>query len=105
MTIIANSSGHVLNLSDFSQYTTKQSMIQEDRSVRTFLEMAIAQFSLNSNVYTPIGAGKLFETETTNNVERIGNGMILRAGVAKGVRICQNYGKPCPALILDCKRS
>lgn len=44
----------------------------------------------------------MFETETENNVENVGNGMLLRAGIAKGVRIVQNYGNTCPALILDC---
>jgi hypothetical protein len=44
----------------------------------------------------------MFETdpETTEVVE---NGIVLRMGVAKGVRIVQNDGNPMPALVLDCE--
>lgn len=91
-----------MELDDFQQYIDKDSIYQEDRSIRTFLEMAVAQVAINNNSYMPIGAGKLFETETERNVQRVGNGMLLRSGVAKGVRIVQNFGDPCPALILDC---
>jgi hypothetical protein len=31
------------------------------------------------------------------------NGIVLRAGVAKGVRVVENYGNPAPALVLDSK--
>lgn len=92
-----------MDLDNLQQYIDKDSVYQEDRSIRTFLEMAVAQVAINNNTYTPIGAGKLFETETEQNVQRIDNGMLLRSGVAKGVRIVQNFGEPCPALVLDCK--
>lgn len=85
------------------QYINKDSIYQEDRSIRTFLEMAVAQVAVNNNTYIPIGDGKLFETETEHNVEHLDNGILLRSGVAKGVRIVQNYGDPTPALVLDCK--
>jgi len=51
--------------------------------------------------YTPIGAGKLFETQT-NNLTQVNNGMVLRSGIAKGVRIVQGEGSdPVAALVVD----
>lgn len=47
VTITPNQACHVLDLANLSQYETKTSVYDEDRSVRTFLEMAITQFSLN----------------------------------------------------------
>uniref|UniRef100_A0A915CN86 Uncharacterized protein n=1 Tax=Ditylenchus dipsaci TaxID=166011 RepID=A0A915CN86_9BILA len=82
--------GHCLELSDLEQYTTKRSLQHEDRSVRTFLEMALAQTPLNEDEYTRIGAGKLFEVPK-QEMRSVGNGM--------------NYGKPCPAVIIDAKIS
>lgn len=61
---------------------------------------------LLSNSYTSIGAGKLFEVPNAAGMvgERIGGGeIVLRAGVAKGVRIVENDGKTAPALVLDHK--
>lgn len=49
-----------------------------------------------------IGSGKLFETIPDNN-QQAGNGIILRSGVAKGVRIVHDFGHPKPALVLDSK--
>lgn len=45
--ITPNASNPILDLCDYKQYITKQSLYNEDRSVRTFLEMAITQFALN----------------------------------------------------------
>ena len=115
ITIQPNPQQHILDISDFSQYRKRKVVFEEDRTTRTFLEMAITQFSINkwvlqfhlffilptfSNVYSPVGAGKLFEV-TPENQRRVGNGVVLRSGVAKGVRVVQNYGKPSPALVLD----
>lgn len=55
-----------------------------------------------SNVYTSIGAGSLYETSEDATMP-IGNGMVLRTGISKGVRIIENDGNPSPALVLDCK--
>jgi hypothetical protein len=53
-----------------------------------------------SNIYSAVGAGKLFETSAERD-EPVENGIVLRSGVVKGVRICENYGDPTPALVLD----
>jgi len=53
-----------------------------------------------SNFYSPIGAGKLYEV-TPENQRQVGNGIVLRSGAAKGVRVVKNYGNPAPALVLD----
>uniref|UniRef100_A0A915DJW6 Uncharacterized protein n=1 Tax=Ditylenchus dipsaci TaxID=166011 RepID=A0A915DJW6_9BILA len=57
ISITPNAAVHELDLDDYNQYVTKKSLYNEDRSVRTFLEMAITQFSINNNQYTPVGAG------------------------------------------------
>lgn len=101
MSLSKSNSGQVLELSNLQQYISKDSFYQEDRSLRNFLEMAVAQVAINQNIYTAIGSGKLFETESVKNVQRVDNGIILRSGIVKGVRIVQNFGNPCPALILD----
>lgn len=55
-------------------------------------------------LYTPIGAGKLFEIVDENRNREIDNGMVLRSGISKGVRIVKGtQGKPTPALVVDCK--
>lgn len=102
VTITPNQAIPVLPLDDICQYITKESLYKEDRSVRTFLEMAITQFSINNNSYTMVGAGKLFETNPDNN-QQAGNGIVLRSGVAKGVRVVHDFGNPKPALVLDTK--
>ncbi len=100
VSIIENVTGHELDLEDLSQYVTKESLIKENRSLRTFLEMAVSMFAVNQELYFPVGAGKAFQKD---GAQEIGRGMILRAGLAKGVRIVSNYGNPCPALVLDCE--
>lgn len=99
ISITPNSAMPVLDLCDYEQYTSGKSLYDEDRSVRTFLEMVIGQYSVNNNVYTPIGPGRLFVT--SEDMEEIDSGIVLRTGVAKGVRVVQNDGKPKPALVLD----
>ncbi|KAH7728981.1 WAGO-3 protein [Aphelenchoides avenae] len=98
--ILANLKVPVLDLTDISQYLDGTSLYQEDRSLRTFLELVTSQHVLNSDEYAAIGAGKLFANDTTK-YRNIGNGMCLRPGVAKGVKVVKNYGQPTPALVLD----
>lgn len=45
--IIPNSSGHVIQLDDFRQYQSGESVHGENRTIRTFLELAVAQSSIN----------------------------------------------------------
>jgi hypothetical protein len=45
--ISPNSEMHKLDLSCIAQYTTNESLFNEDRSLRTFLEMAISQYPIN----------------------------------------------------------
>jgi hypothetical protein len=44
----------------------------------------------------------MFETDP-DSTELVENGIVLRMGVAKGVRIVKNDGNPMPAIILDCE--
>uniref|UniRef100_A0A183BQ53 Piwi domain-containing protein n=1 Tax=Globodera pallida TaxID=36090 RepID=A0A183BQ53_GLOPA len=104
ITITPNQQKPVLDISDYCQYYSKKSLFDEDRTVRTFLEMCISQFSINRDIYTPIGAGKLYEVTPEEQIS-VGNGVVLRSGVAKGVRIVRNYGNLAPALVLDIKVS
>jgi hypothetical protein len=45
--ISPNATNQVLDLCDISQYTTEKPLTDEDRSLRTFLEMATSQHSIN----------------------------------------------------------
>lgn len=101
--IAENASGGVLDLTNLQQYRTSESLVREDRSLRTFLEMGVSMQAVNRNMYIPVGAGKAFETIGTDDRAKCGNGMVLRRGLAKGVRIVKNDGNVCPALVLDCK--
>nr|CAD2172651.1 unnamed protein product [Meloidogyne enterolobii] len=104
VSVTPNAQCPVLDLSDMEQYKSRKSMFDEDRTLRTFLEMALTQFSINNNQYAPVGVGKLYEITPENQVN-VGNGIVMRSGVAKGVRIVHNYGDPAPALVLDTKVS
>ncbi|KAF7631020.1 hypothetical protein Mgra_00008727 [Meloidogyne graminicola] len=109
VSVLPNLQVPVLDISDLEQYKTRKAMFYEDRTLRTFLEMALTQFSINkqtflSNQYAPVGVGKLYEITPENQVS-VGNGIVMRSGVAKGVRIVHNYGDPSPALVLDTKVS
>lgn len=45
--ITPNSEMPELDLSCIAQYTSNESLFNEDRSLRTFLEMAISQYPIN----------------------------------------------------------
>uniref|UniRef100_A0A914IDR2 Piwi domain-containing protein n=1 Tax=Globodera rostochiensis TaxID=31243 RepID=A0A914IDR2_GLORO len=97
-----------LLLNDFEQYKSGESVFRENRLLRTFFEMALSQFALNRGTYVKIGAGRLFEIDEPRDPnlfrEKVGNGMILRAGLAKGVRVIRNDDRvPKAAVVLDTK--
>jgi hypothetical protein len=98
--ITQNSRQPELDLTDISQYMDGRSLYTEDRTLRTFLEMVTSQMALNSDSYRVIGAGKLFTTDP-RAFQPLQNGLTLRSGVKKGVKIIKNYGQSCPALVLD----
>lgn len=56
------------------------------------------------NAYTSIGNGSLFEN-AEDAIMPIGNGMVLRTGISKGVRVIENDGQPTPAVVIDFKKS
>uniref|UniRef100_A0A915N9C8 Piwi domain-containing protein n=1 Tax=Meloidogyne javanica TaxID=6303 RepID=A0A915N9C8_MELJA len=86
-----NSSVPELDLNDFTQYMNGTSVFNEDHSLRTFFEIAISQFALNNELFVSIGAGKLFEYfDPSQNPKRVGNGMYLRKGLSKGVKVIKN---------------
>lgn len=102
VSLVPNNTGHILDLCDLSQYINKTSMLREDRSLRTFLELATNQYAINTRRYIAYNGGKLFEVSDEND-ELVGNGMVLRSGVVKGVRVVDNNGQPKPAIVLDAK--
>ncbi|KAI1707446.1 piwi domain-containing protein [Ditylenchus destructor] len=102
VSLVQNNTGHIIDLCDLSQYITKASLLQEDRSLRTFLELATNQYAINTKRYIAYNGGKLFEVSNEND-ELVGNGMVLKSGVVKGVRVVENHGQPTPALVLDAK--
>lgn len=90
-----------LNLNDIQSALCMRPDEQADRSLRTFLEMLTSQPFINSRTSDLIGVGRLFER---NVVRNLGDGIVTRRGVAKGVRIIANGDvKPCPALVADVK--
>ncbi|KAL3110735.1 hypothetical protein niasHT_011240 [Heterodera trifolii] len=106
--ITENRAAPVLALDDFKQYSGGESAFCEDRSLRTFLEMATSQFALNKGFFVSISTGKLFEIDDAQNQnlfrEKMGNGIVLRAGLAKGVRVIKNGDRaPKAAVVLDTK--
>lgn len=109
-----NSAVPELDLNDFSQYQSGDSVFDEDRSLRTFFELAISQCAINNELFVPIGVGKLYENPNPqqNPSNRIGNGMILREGLTKGVKVIKNdringngRNGPRAAVVLDTKVS
>uniref|UniRef100_A0A915D7X8 Piwi domain-containing protein n=1 Tax=Ditylenchus dipsaci TaxID=166011 RepID=A0A915D7X8_9BILA len=93
---------HVLDLNDIAQYISRASLDQEDHSLRTFLELATSQYALDNDLYTAIGAAKLYQN---NQEKKIGHGIVLRPGITRGTRVVQNFDKPMPALVLDAQVS
>lgn len=53
-----------------------------------------------SETYSAVGAGNLYLLDPSA-VKRVGNGIILRRGVRKGVRVIEGEGRPTPALVID----
>jgi hypothetical protein len=58
--IVPNQQVPLLDISDLSQYQAKKALFEEDRTLRTFLEMAITQFSINKFVLTNISLNCIF---------------------------------------------
>uniref|UniRef100_A0A914CYM2 Uncharacterized protein n=1 Tax=Acrobeloides nanus TaxID=290746 RepID=A0A914CYM2_9BILA len=91
-----------LDLTDFMPSLAIDVDKQANRDLRTFLELLTSQHAVNSQEYASVGVGKLFE----NNPEKFipsANGIVIRTGIAKGVRIIENNRNPCPALVVDGK--
>ncbi|KAH7705857.1 CSR-1 protein [Aphelenchoides avenae] len=109
--ITANQMQPELDLTDFEQYVNGRSLFNEERSMRMFLDIALAQEPVNRGFYKMIGAGKLYATADNQAIMHVDrnrrpvDGVYLRPGVAKGVKVVRNYGNPTPALVLDAKYS
>lgn len=95
-------------------------MDQEDRSLRTFLELAIAQksweryshhhfvhylFTHFSGKFIAIGSGKLFNRKQEEGINfRANPAITFHSGLCKGVRIVEGPNqKGQPAVVLDGK--
>ncbi|KAH7728470.1 piwi domain-containing protein [Aphelenchoides avenae] len=96
----------VLNLTDLSQYISGETAKVEDRSLRAFLGLLVSQMAVQApyETYSRVGSGNVFIQDPTT-FTRLGNGMVLRRGVRKGVRIIEDNGRPAAALVIDAKAS
>uniref|UniRef100_A0A1I8BDP9 Piwi domain-containing protein n=1 Tax=Meloidogyne hapla TaxID=6305 RepID=A0A1I8BDP9_MELHA len=96
----------VLDLSDLSQYEGNTSLLQEDRSLRTFFELAIAQKTLESDKFISLGSGRLFKRIPDGCPYSRGNHITFHSGICKGVRVVKgNNGRVQAAVVLDAKVS
>ncbi|KAF7635095.1 hypothetical protein Mgra_00005536 [Meloidogyne graminicola] len=93
---------YILDLSDLSQYNNKNSITQEDRSLRTFFELAIAQKTLESDKFISLGSGRLFKRLPDGSYSR-GNHITFHSGICKGVRIVKGNNGIQAAVVLDAK--
>ncbi|KAI6200086.1 Piwi domain protein [Aphelenchoides besseyi] len=75
---------------------------QADHSVRSFLELATTQYVCNTDQYQRVAAGTIFEAREAELTE----GMSIRVGVKKGVRVTEHTKQqPKAFLIADMKRT
>jgi hypothetical protein len=54
VSITPNAQVPVLDIGDLSQYNSRKVAFDEDRTLRTFLEMAITQFSINKFAFATL---------------------------------------------------
>lgn len=54
-----------------------------------------------SETYSPVGGSSKLFLKDPATFKRIGNGIVLRSGVSKGVRIIEGAGQITPALVVD----
>lgn len=91
---------NVIDISDVSSSLQTSASVPADHTLRMFLEMLTSQPFLNARTHTVVGAGKMFDNHPARHLE---NGIVLHKGLAKGVKIIENNGKPVPALVADVK--
>ncbi|KAH7722246.1 piwi domain-containing protein [Aphelenchoides avenae] len=92
-----------LDLTDLSQYAREAVAQSEDRSLRQFFEMLFSMFAMFTETYSPVGGSSKLFLKDPATFKRIGNGIVLRSGVSKGVRIIEGAGQITPALVVDVK--
>ncbi|KAE9551210.1 hypothetical protein FO519_005577 [Halicephalobus sp. NKZ332] len=99
-----------VDLSDYSQYESRELLLDEDQTVRQVLEMILSQGAVDGGHYTMFKNGQLYRNET-NLLER---GFCTRVGTQKGVRMIDIEEKNKkgeivksikPALVIDFKKS
>uniref|UniRef100_A0A915DKT6 Protein argonaute N-terminal domain-containing protein n=1 Tax=Ditylenchus dipsaci TaxID=166011 RepID=A0A915DKT6_9BILA len=95
-------SSHELDLNNIDQYVSKTSVLQEDHTLRTFLELALSQHAIDRGLYTSVGKACLYQD---NQEHQMGNGIVFRSGIHRSTRVVQNFGSPMPAVVLDCHTS
>ncbi|KAI1720408.1 piwi domain-containing protein [Ditylenchus destructor] len=97
---ITKSLAYELRLDDVKPALCSDASLTADHSLRTFLELATSQPFLNAGTHEVIGIGKVFEKRPSSDLKQ---GLSTHRGIAKGVRIIENGGKPTPALVIDVK--
>ncbi|KAI1718357.1 piwi domain-containing protein [Ditylenchus destructor] len=97
---ITKSLAFELRLDDVKPGLCTDATLTADHSLRTFLELATSQPFLNAGTHEVIGIGKVFEKRASSDLKQ---GLSTHRGIAKGVRIIENNGKPAPALVIDVK--
>ncbi|KAI6221408.1 Germ cell-expressed protein R06C7.1 [Aphelenchoides fujianensis] len=101
VTITPNERCPKLDYSDFKDSLVGDVTLQSDRSVRQFLEILTSQHLINSDKYSNVSSGTLFENDSTPLVP----GMQMRVGFKKGVRITEEKGVPTALMVVDMKRT
>ncbi|KAH7715610.1 WAGO-3 protein [Aphelenchoides avenae] len=98
--ITASETQHELDLNDLSQYTDGTSLWNEDNSLRRFFEAVVSQQALDSELYTSLSAGDLYVNGAEHRTP-IRNGMEMRPGVSRGVKVVRNHGETAATVVLD----
>jgi len=54
-----------------------------------------------SDTYSAVGGSSKLFLKDAATFKRIGNGVVLRSGISKGVRVIEGAGQITPALVVD----
>uniref|UniRef100_A0A914YFT0 Piwi domain-containing protein n=1 Tax=Panagrolaimus superbus TaxID=310955 RepID=A0A914YFT0_9BILA len=106
--ITPNQEMEYVDISDLTQYSSGDIVLDEDQTVRQVLEIILSQGALNSEEYQVVGNGQLYRLQE----KPIGRGLCTRYGTQKGIRIVEvddpvnaPAKKICAGLIVDFKCS
>ncbi|KAI6213804.1 hypothetical protein M3Y94_00194900 [Aphelenchoides besseyi] len=102
ISMTVNDSQPRINYSNLDTALVDNDARQADRSVRSFMEMVTTQFICSTDAYQRVAAGTVFETREAE----LADGMSMRIGVKKGVRVTEHTKQqPKAYLVADMKRT